>query len=345
MSPRPVLACLLVLLTLVGPAAAQGPGPAIDAIVLEHYPQPGPGCAVAVVKDGRIVHLKGYGLADVRNRKAITPDSVFDLASCSKQFTATCIMLLADRGKLRLDDDARRFLPVLKERKSPIRITNLLGMTSGLPEYEVDTPGTTPEDVLTQVADERLKFAAGKKYEYTNTNYALLTLMVERITGLSQRQFLRQNVFVPLGMKASDFLEQDSYRAPGQVRGYAMGDKGRAVLSENPVTGLGDGNVVSSARDMATWLLALRKRALLKPGTWKRAWTEGTLADGSATGYGFGWEISRKPLCVYHSGSWYGTATYMEWYPDEDYGIVVLSNLEDSGVTDVAEAVGELFAP
>lgn len=343
MSLRPILACLLVLLTLTGPAAARSLGAEIDAVVLEQYPQPGPGCAVAVVKDGKIAHLKGYGLADVRSRKPITPDSVFDLASCSKQFTATCVLLLADRGKLRLDDDARRFLPELKERPSPVRVANLLGMTSGLPEYEVDTPGTSPEDVLRQVADERLKFGAGKKYEYVNTNYALLTLMVERLTGMSQRQFLRQEVFGPLGMKASDFLEEDGYRAPGQVRGYALNDKGRAVLSENPVTGLGDGNVVSSARDMATWLLALRKQALLKPGTWKRAWTEGTLADGKRTGYGFGWEISRNPLCVSHSGSWYGTATYMEWYPEEDFGIVVLSNLEDSGVTDVAEGVGALF--
>lgn len=341
------LLMLLVLLALVAPAGAQeigGPqAAAIQKLVLGRYPQPGPGCAVAVVKGGRIVHLKGYGLADVRAGKPLTPDSVFDLASVSKQFTAACILLLADRGRLKVDDDVRRYLPELQAGKNVLRIANLLGMTSGLPEYETDEAGATPESVLEEVADQRRRFAPGARYVYTNTNYALLTLVLQRVTGTTQRQFLRQNLFDPLGMKSSDFLERDDYRAPGQVRGYAKAESGRAELSEHPVTGLGDGNVLSTARDMATWLLALRKQAILKKSTWQRAWTSGKLSGGEETGYGFGFEVQDKPRCVYHSGSWYGTATYMAWYPEEDYGVVVLSNLEDSPVDELADGMDALY--
>lgn len=342
---RSFLPTLLVLLALVGPAAARSPSAEIDRLVLEHYPQPGPGCAVAVVSGGKVVHLKGYGLADVRNKKPLTADSIFDLASVSKQFTATCIMLLADRGKLRLEDDVRRFLPELKERQTPIRIANLLGMTSGLPEYDLDDQDATPAQLLAQYGSQRMRFAPGRKYEYLNTNYALLTVILQRISGESQRAFLRREVFGPLGMKSSDFLEDDGYRAPGQVRGYAMNeDTGRPNLSEFPVAGWGDGNVLSSARDMATWLLALRRLALLRKATWIRAWTSGKLTDGSETGYGFGFEVQDDPACVYHSGSWYGTSTYMAWYPEADYGVVVLSNLEDSPVDTVADGIDQIFA-
>lgn len=294
----------------------------IDAIVANHLDGEGPGAAVAITYYGELIHLKGYGYADLAAEVPLSGRSVFDLASVSKQFTAACVLLLEEQGRLEFKDSVRKWLPELQH---PIPIANLLGMTSGLPDYTYGE-GVRPKDVLAEVGELPLNFPTGEQYEYINTNYALLTLLIERVSGMSQREFLKKNIFRPLGMLQSDFLETDAY-PKSCVRGYK---NSAGELDEWPLGGLGDGNVLSSASDLALWLAAMRDHKCLSKESWKRAHRSGKLTSGQSSGYGFGWQISQDDnRCIWHGGSWYGSLTRLSWYPDTDYGMAVLCNFSE----------------
>lgn len=343
--PFPLLLLTVVaLLGLCDPSRGQAPTDAalrarLDTMLTETFPADAPGAAVFVAYRGQVLIEKGYGLADVEAKSPITAGTNFDLASVSKQFTALALMLLADWDQLSFDDDIRKHLPELPARdgKRPIRIRDLLHHTSGLPDYtgfwrdkHSDFSRVTNDDVIDLIKDRPLNFEPGTKYEYSNSNYALMPMIVKRLTRKPFRDFLRDEVFLPLGMTRTVVVDDMSVVVPERAKGYrkAKGEWQRAAL-DGPICG--DGNVFSNVHDLGLWEQAVTAGRLARSATWELAFAPGRLDDGKPTQYGFGWSLGLRngKRTINHGGSWAGTRTYLGRWPDDRLTVVVLSNAED----------------
>lgn len=333
------------------------PQTAADAYLKKAYPAEKPGAAVLVVHNGATALLNGYGLADVEKKTPITPDTAFDLASVSKQFTAMAIMLLAERGRLHYDDSATRWIPDLPEFDAPRPITlrDLLNHTSGLPDYLGVFKGNDDEfaklscgDIPKMLTGKKLRFAPGSKFEYSNTNYALLPLVVERATGKNFARFLHDYVFAPLNMNGTQVADAVPYSVANRATGY-----GRKLFSnklfvsrrDGPICG--DGNVFTTVRDMANWDAGLNGERLVRQSTLAEAWTPPQLPDGKKTSYGFGWLSNTKngKRTVSHNGGWAGTHTVIVRQIDDKLTIVVLCNDEGANPEKTAADLARIFVP
>jgi CubicO group peptidase (beta-lactamase class C family) len=320
---KPMKAYVLVLLLSLRVWAQQ---PAdIDAIFKKWDRKTVPGGAVGVVKDGRLVYAHGYGLANISNQTPNTSRTNFDLASVSKQFTAASILLLAERKKLRLDDRLDKFFPKLPEYAAPVRLENLLTMTSGLPDYDDSLP-TDENTLLKTLRRSKPTFSPGARYEYLNMNYALLSFVAERADGRKLGQIMSQELFAPLGMQNTCFLQEAGQKVPNRATGYIKKPKGWRV-SQNDVPGVGDGNVFSNVEDLSLWLL------------------KHPFPEHKGDGYGYGLEYDRhaNQQRISHTGSWSGTSTYISYYPKARFGVIVLGNREDADAYGLGEKVEDLY--
>lgn len=363
--PISVILILAAVLALPGRAEAQSPGPddklvaAIDKLVEKNgIHDKVPGVAVLIHQPGRLLFQKGYGLANVTTHKPITPRTLFELASVSKTFTATAVLILHDRGKLSIDDDVRKLLPELPvyDKAHPIRIRDLLQHTSGLPDYMdfEDVPARhksywVNEDYLGMFArakdDFPLDFPTGEKYDYNNTNFMLLAIIVERAAKKPFGRFLHDEIFVPVGMEHSFLFDRPDAapKVPSECNhavGYEWRKKkkiweahwGVPPDAHEEMLTVGDGSIWTNLEDMAKWDLAVRAEKLLKPATWKMALTPSKTRDGKTNGYGLGWEPyfeEETPDEIYgfgHEGSWGGFETSYYRYLTADRTTVLLSN-------------------
>lgn len=335
---------------------------------------PSPGCAVAVVEDGRVVLAKGYGFADLRRRLPITPRTLFDIASASKQFTAASVLLLAARGRLSLDDDIRRYLPELPRHGAAITLRQLLHHTSGLPNY-IDLlvkagkryeEVTTDDDALAALAGApELLFPSGTAFRYNDTGYFLLSLVVKRVTGESLRQFAAENLFAPLGMTDTRIVDDLTRPVPGRAVPYAPA-AGGFEPEQTAWEQTGDGGVNSNVLDLAKWEAWLDdgasggSGAAGASGTGGAAGpagaaggsslaaamtTPGTLADGQPLAYGAGLFLDRFHGLrrVHHPGSWRGFGAETMRLPDRHLAVITLCNASDADPEGLAEQVAELY--
>jgi CubicO group peptidase (beta-lactamase class C family) len=306
-----------------------------------------PGIAVLAVKPGRVLLMEGYGLANLARKEAISPCTRFDLASVSKTFTSTAVLILQERGLLSIDDDVRKYIAELPQYPNgPLRIRDLLYHISGLTDYlELDSiPKSNGSfwvnaDYLAALGKAKLDFPIGRKYEYNNTNYMLLGLVVERAAKKRFGDMLREDIFVPAGMK-NTFVYSSPTSIPENAAppcnnavGYESENK-RWVARWGFPPGhrqedhleVGDGAVWTNLEDMVNWDTALRTNKLIKPATMKLALTGSRKNDH----YGLGWELYREgkgPLNGYgHGGYWRGFNTM--YYNDltDNNTVVLLSN-------------------
>lgn len=336
-------------LALLGALALQDdPGARVDELVGKHVKADEPGCAVLVVKDGKVALKKGYGLANLEHQVPITPRTVFELASCSKQFTAAAVAILADQGKLKLDDDARLYLPELPEfsKERPLRILDLVHHTSGLPDYLRFTeaapgdPRLKNEDVVKRVAQQKLLFPTGSRWAYSNSNYCLLAAIVERVARKSFGAFLREAVFEPLGMKSTTVFENANAVIPNRAYGYRRrGKTWEWTHSDLAVTG--DGGVMTTVEDYALWDQGLREGKLAKAET---LFAPGKLDSGQDHGYAFGWSVTnRGRKTVSHSGGWLGVRTFTARFPDHGLTVAVFANNETLDAPGVGLKIAEAY--
>jgi len=221
-----------------------------------------PGCAVGVFRHGQTVYARGFGVADLENNAAISPDTPFDIGSISKQFTATASVLLAQRGKLSLDDDVRKVIPELPSYGRTITLRHLIHHTSGLRDYDtlVSLHGTQDETVVHNqdalevlCRQKHLNFNPGEQHSYSNSGYLLMALMVERITGQPLRQFLAENIFVSLDMSTAQVHYDHSKIIANRAIGYAKDGQGRLHIDMSAWVVTGDGAISASIRDFAKW--------------------------------------------------------------------------------------------
>jgi CubicO group peptidase (beta-lactamase class C family) len=329
---------------------------AVDRLVrAEGVVRSEPGVAILVFQPGRRAFKKGYGLATLDDRQPITSSTLFELASLSKPMTAVAVLMLMEKGKLSLGDDVRKHLPELPayDPKMPVRIRHLLRHISGLPDYlAFETPAlgekgyVNANDYLPLFekgkAEFPMHFPTGERYEYGNTNYMLLALIVARVSGQPFGEFLRDNLFGPAGMTASFVMENPRTMpkpSPNLVRAIGYSPKegggfeatwGAPPARKETLLTVGDGAIWSNLDDMAKFDVALRQNRLLKPETLKQALTPSKTANGETNNYGFGWSIYPDNAGGMngfgHDGSWLGFETSFYRYQVANRTTVILSN-------------------
>ena len=323
----------------------------VDALMRD-YSGEVPGAAVLVLRDGQPLLRRGYGLADLDAGTPVTPATNFRLASVSKQFTAAAIVLLAQDGKLSLDDPVRKWLPSLPEVAGPITLRHLLTHSSGLVDYEdlmaPDAVGQVHDiDVLHLLEREhRLYFAPGSDYRYSNGAYALLALIVGKASGRDFASFLHERIFQPLGMAHSVAYENGISTVANRAYGHSLVDgQWRRTDQSSTSAVLGDGGIYSSIDDLAKWDAALYDDRLLSDASRADAFALHTPIHDEADvdGYGYGWRVHGEVL--WHSGETIGGRNVIVRWPKRHFTVMVLTNRNDPEPYRLALKIADLYLP
>jgi CubicO group peptidase (beta-lactamase class C family) len=301
-----------------------------------------------VVRDGVPIVRRGYGFADLEHHVAASPQTNYRLASVSKQFTATAILLLAQDGRLSLDDRARRWLPALPAAADAITVRQLLSHQGGLIDYEDIMPADTrvplrDRDVLDLLArTDHLYFTPGTSYRYSNGGYAMLALIVEKASGKPFQDFLRERIFIPLGMTNTLAYVREGPPVPYRAFGYSE-EAGRWVRTDQSMTSsvLGDGGIYSSIDDLARWDAELYDDRLLSDASRKAAFTPWTPTDDPTVRYGYGWRITGETL--WHSGETIGFRNVIVRYPKRHLTVILLTNRNDPEPYKTALQIANLY--
>ena len=349
---------LLALLLLTGPGLmAQRPADQLDSLLQQFYKADEPGAAVAVVQKGKLVFEKCYGLANVPDNSPITPTTNFNIASITKQFTALAILQLAEKQKLALDDRLSKYFPQLNPSVgNRITIRHLLMHSSGVKDHYpyVDTKTirhATDNDVLKAVEKtDSLYFTPGAGYRYSNTAYCLLSLIIEKTSGLAYTEYLHQNIFQPLGMSASTVLNigktihnrATGYTYDASKKQFRQSDVDESVFFSTQ----GDGGIYTSLRDYVKWFRALQQGKLLGRKNIHQARQIQNLIDSAhQLGYGYGWfaGAKEKPAVVFHTGSNGGFRAIVVTIPAKDYAVIIFSNRTGVDLEKLAEEINRIF--
>jgi N-acyl-D-amino-acid deacylase len=308
------------------PAVKDAPAEQLDELIRFYYDHGEFNGCILIAQNGEIIYEKAFGYCDYTRSERLTTNFQFRIASISKQFTAMAIMILKEKGLLQYDDPVVKYMPEFPYKKVAVR--HLLTHTSGLPDYgslierERESGGLKKQVVSNQdVYDLLLKYAppekykAGDEYEYSNTGYNILALLVERISGQSFQDFMAENIFGPLGMRnsyvnPSDGILNDELRA----KGFILNPDGEGYIARDwhYQNGLyGNGGVISNIHDLLLWDIALRSGQLVEKETLDEAFTQVKLNDGSLREYGFGWSVIKQDsgILVAHGGGWLGYTT------------------------------------
>jgi CubicO group peptidase (beta-lactamase class C family) len=304
-----------------------------------------PGLELGIYSRGRILLAKGYGLANVELNVPVKPETVMQSGSVGKQFVSTAIMMLVEEGKISLDDSITKYFPDAPATWKPIRIKNLLSHTSGLSEYESpDRTGPngpfylrldfTEDELAKKIEALPIEWAPGEKWDYRNTNYVLLGIIIHKITGMRYAEFLSERLFKPLGMTSTRLIS-DRDIIPNRAAGYEIDGNGVLKNQEwvSPTfNSTADGTLYFNVLDLAKWDAALYGTKLLKQSSLDRIWTVYPLNDGkpNSAGYGFAWIIGAQDghKRIEHGGAWQGFTCRISRYPDNSLTVVVLTNLE-----------------
>jgi D-alanyl-D-alanine carboxypeptidase len=302
-----------------------------------------PGMAVVVIKDGLILEMRGYGVSDKRTQQAVTPDTRFCIGSNTKPFTAMAIMLLVEEGKVNLDQPIRQYLDNLPTQWQPLTVRQLLSHTSGISEDGYWRKRQRPEDLL-RLINSRLDFTPGETWMYSNSGFALAGLIIEKASGQSYQDFLRERIFQPLGM---DQTQAQLEPLPNLATGYSENRSRDPITLQNDPNSFASGNIISTARDMAKWAQALDQGRLISPSSYQQLWTAMRLNNGRSVQYGLGWNISslNGHARIAHSGNGYGFASGLVRYPNDRLDVIILSNNMDVDGSKIAAAIAQVYDP
>jgi CubicO group peptidase (beta-lactamase class C family) len=309
-----------------------------------------PGLVFMRIENGKASLVRSYGLANLETRLPCQPWTNFRLASLSKQFTAMATLILAERKALALDDKLARFFPEFPRYGNEITIRHLLTHTSGLLDYEdLIAPGTTAplrdRDVLDILQrQDRTHFVPGTRFCYSNGGYALLALLVECASGRTFADFVRENIFLPLGMKSSVAYQAGISEVPHRALGYSRRGETFEQTDQSLTSAvLGDGGIYSSANDLFEWDQALDTEKLIRRPFLEQAFTaHSSASDVPGSGYGFGWyvEFLGGEQHLWHHGSTCGFSTSYHRFPARKRSFILLANRSEARLESIA---GKLF--
>lgn len=311
-----------------------------------------PGAAVAVVQKGKVVRMKGYGVATLEFNVPVTTETVFEIGSVSKQMTAAGIMLLVQDGKVSLDEKISRYLPNTPEAWSSVTVRHLLTHTSGVKSYTslggfALSERMTIDDFIKKLSPHPLEFTPGERNIYSNSGFNLLAYIIETQSGKKYMDFMRERIFIPLGMtKTGD--RDPQFVIPLRANGYEWRRDRYTGRDGNLTDLMGAGSIVSTISDMTKWEAALRGEKLLNAQSKKEIWTQFTFNDGELSPYGLGWRISdvRGNKLIAHSGQTAGFGAAIHRYVDSDVTVIALTNLGEIGMgTMIATASAKHYIP
>jgi len=312
-----------------------------------------PGCAVAVVKDGQIVHKKGYGTANLELGVPITPESVFYIGSVSKQFVAMCIALLADKGKLSLDDDIRKYMPEMPDYGTSITIRHLIHHTGGIRDYlELENIAGIPfgtyheQSALNLITRQKeLNFKPGEENSYSNSGYFLLGVIVKRASGKSLREFANENIFKPLGMENSRFHDDYMKLIKNRAAGYYERGEGEYSNFISTFDCVGSGGLFTSVEDLFLWDQNFCHHKVGGEEVMETMHTQGVLNNGKKLDYAFGLQMSeyRGLKIVEHGGSLVGYRAELLRFPDHRFSVIILSNISSFVPSELARQVADIY--
>lgn len=325
----------------------------IDSFLNEEYPKNKPGAVILIAKGGEVIYKKAYGLANLKKKKPLKADMIFQLGSMTKQFTSAAILQLIEQNKLSLDDNIQEYVEYYPQKEYEITIAHLLSQTSGIPEFfDVDenefdilSQEHTPRQLIEYYADKPLLFKPGTQFQYSNSNYPLLGVVIEKISGLALKEYFERNIFQPLGMNSSSLWYTEDFKKKQIPDGYRTKD-GELVLSPKIVgsTVYAAGGVVSTVDDLLIWNEALNNRSLLSDDIVRQLSTEKTTLDGKGTGYGYGFftkELQGRRT-VQHGGMIYGFTSSGLYLPEEDIFVCILSNKARERTEEVANYLASI---
>jgi CubicO group peptidase (beta-lactamase class C family) len=348
-------------LILSGLSGARGSGAddkktaAVDEVFSDLTKAGSPGCALGVYRDGKIVYANGYGLANLEENVPITPQSVFDIGSTSKQFTAASILLLEKQGKLSINDDIRKYIPELPDYGQKITILHLLNHTSGLRDYltlmelagiNIDSV-TTDEDALKMIVRQKaLNFAPGSDWLYSNTGFFLLSVIVKRMSGKSLREFAAENIFTPLEMTHTQYRDDHTWLIANRAMAYDAKEKGGGYsLDVSYFEQTGDGAVHTSVEDLLKWDENFYSGQIGGKDFLSEIQEQGKLNSGKVLEYAKGLFISdyRGLHTVSHGGSWGGYRAELLRFPEQHFSVACLCNLGSASPSNRAHRVADIY--
>ncbi len=348
-----VIVTAVLVFSLFSPLVADEKTAQADQIFARWGKPHSPGCALAVIQNGRLIYKQGYGMASLEHSIPITPGSVFYIGSCSKQFVAMCIALLSAEGMLSLDDDIRRHIPEMPDYGTPITIRHLIHHTSGLRDYlallgiaGIDFGTYHQDDVLELIARQKeLNFEPGEEYLYSNSGYFLLSVIVERASGKSLREYAEENIFRPLGMRNSRFHDDYAELIQNRAFGYFPGVKGTYRNFISTFDCVGSGGLFSSVEDLFLWDQNFYHHRVGGKKVIELMHTKGKLNNGHELDYAFALRISSyKGLkTVEHSGALGGYRSYMVRFPQQSFSVICLANLSSINPTGLSRQVADIY--
>ena len=325
----------------------------IDSILKVYNDKLLPGASLMIIHKGKAVLKKAYGGADIEDRIGVDTKTNFRLASATKQFTAMSIMILIERGVLQLTNNLTEIFPGFPDYGDKITIKNLLNHTSGLIDYESLIPDTAviqvkdAEVLKMMYAQDSTYFPPGSKYQYSNTGYAVLAMIVQKISGKSFASFLFENIFDPLGMDNTVAYEKGISEVKNRAFGYSLADN-KVERKDQSITSavLGDGGIYSSVEDLYKWDQALYGDDLVSANLLSEAFTRGILSDSTIFDYGYGWRLEnyKDYEIVYHTGSTVGFRTIIYRIPEREFSIILLTNRDEGDTLDLAHKLTDLYS-
>lgn len=337
------------------PAPTAGEEVAVDQVFTELEGHDRPGCAVGIAREGKPILTRAYGIANLDDGAPNTADSVFEAGSVSKQFTASAIVLLAREGKLSLDDDVRKYLPELPIYKRPITLARMLTHTSGLRDWGElvnvagwprGTRNYSQAAVLDVVRRQHaLNFDVGDDWSYSNSNYNLAAIVVERVSGSSFAEFTRKAIFEPLGMSHTRWRDDYTRVVPGRSTAYSLG-KGGVWHVDMPIeNAIGNGGLLTTVGDLLRWSANFGHPVVGDAAFVSALETPGRLEGGRTTNYALGLFLGNVngARSISHDGATAGYRSYLQRFPDQGLSIAILCNAASARVGDLNLALSKAF--
>ncbi|MFC2169908.1 serine hydrolase [Acidobacteriota bacterium] len=325
----------------------------VDKLFVKWDSKTSPGAALAIIKDGKIIYKRGYGMANLEHNIPIQTTSVFRVGSTSKQFTAACIALLTLGGKISLDDNIRRYIPEIADYDSPIKVKHLVFHTSGLRDYtalmplagyRTDADSPTIDETIEMLSRQKsLNFKPGEMYSYSNSGYFLLSLIVERVSGQSLNDFAREHIFDPLGMQNTHFHDDFTQIVKKRADGYSPGKNGFRINMTN-WDHVGDGGIYTNVKDFFKWDQAFYNQKLGKEFV-ELIRSPGTLNNGETLDYAFGLRLGhyRGLKTIGHGGSWVGFRSAVIRFPEQKFSVIILANLSTMNPSLLCLKVADIY--
>lgn len=326
----------------------------IDSLFMQWDTKASPGCGIGIIRNDSLIYAKGYGMANLEYNISITPETIFNMASVSKQVTALSIVLLAREGRLNLDDDIHKYLPWFPDMKEKITIRNLLSHTSGIREHFqlAGIAGSRIDDVITEeemikllTMQQSLNFKPGSQYSYSNSNYTLLAEIVKKVTGKTLRQFTDSAIFKPLDMHHTWFYDDYTEIVPNFAYSYWPSGTGHYSNAIVHYSTAGPSNLFSSVDDMSKWIMNFYDHRVGDQQDIVQLTQKGKLNNGKELQYAMGIEVDsyNGQRRYQHSGSAAGYRTFISVFPELKMGFIVFGNVSNFRPQRATEQITNLF--